>query len=916
MKNVVQKVLALLLVAVMLCGMMPAVSHAASGYSISAEDSVFGTAKVRAGETVKLSIVVDGAPFNGMEAMLVYNKNLLRLESAEGAAVQSFVNNGVLELYTLRHQPYAAGTCVAELVFTALGDMVETTASFELRGATAGDYDVFISGDAQQIPAYGDEVTIKPHSVIKPDLFEGNAGVKHGGVYMFRAADSDYSYGLPAATMNGEPVKVVDMGGNRWRIENVTGDIVIVDPRGDSTYDVVFGADEGIENIPENGTVTAGEDFVFTVPTLKGYAIGVEVRINGVDFAVEIVDGKVTIPGNAIVGDVSVYFTKTVDNECTEDEHVFEEPVYKWSSNYSTCTAVRVCGCGEKKEEETVRSTVKEDENGKTYTAQFQNPAFEKQVKAVEHSNENITVRFRLIGDGIHDDGAEGHEKYVTWIPTRTYEIAKGSTVLDLLVLALAENGLSYECKNDYYLNAITAPAVLGGYWLYNGDNGPISGWMYTAGGIHPQVVMSAYELKENEYIIVHYCDDFTKEESPGAPHYQRWLEAADISPEEYVHGKESGTEEKPGETVTVIPNITVQGDKATANVTSSAITGALEEAKNNGKVESVTITPTTANKVDSISVNIPKVSVSEVAQSGLKMTVEMEMASVKISTEALEDVSSQPGRTVSVSAQKTENDEVSVSVSVDGRDLESVSGGIVVSLPVESDDQDNSSKVLIIVDKEGKETIVKKSDVTDESVSGLLDGSAVIKITDNKKEFDDIENHWSESSVDFVASRELFNGVAERLFAPDGTMTRAMLVTVLHRLENEPVDEEHAHGFEDVEDDTWYSDAVAWANAVGIIEGHSDSIFDPNGEITREQMAVILYRYAEYLEMSTDHKGDLTRFVDHEETSDWAIEGKTWAVGAGIIEGKENNRLDPTGNTTRAEIATVLKRLIKLMLR
>lgn len=916
MKNILKKTLALLLVAVMLCGMMPAVSHAVSEYSISVEDSVVGTAKVKAGETVKLSIVVDGAPFNGMEALLTYDKNLLRLESADGAAVQSYGSNGSVELYTLRHVPYESGACVAQLVFTALGDIAETTAKFKLSGATAGDYGVFVSGDAQQITTYNDEVIIKPHSVIKPDLFEGNDGVKHGGTYMFQAVDGSYNYGLPSATMNGEPVEVIAMGSNRWRINNVTGDIVIVDPRGDRSYDVIFGADEGIENIPENGTVTAGEDFVFTVPTLKGYAIGVEVRINGIDFAVEVVDGKVTIPGNAIVGDVTVYFTKTVDNECSEDEHVFENPVYKWSSDNSTCTAVRVCSCGEMKEEETVRSTVKADEEGKTYTAEFQNPAFEKQIKYVKYSEENITVRFRLIGDSIHDDGAEGHEQYVTWISTKTYEIPKGSTALDLLVLALTENGLSYECKNDYYLNAIKAPAVLGGYWLYNGDNGSIAGWMYTAGGIHPQVVMSAYELKDNESIIVHYCDDFTQEEHPSAPYYQRWLEAADISPEEYILGKEDAKEEeKPGETVTIVPNITVQGNKANASVTSSAVAGALEEAKTNENVDSITITPTTANKVDSVSVSIPKTSVSEVAQSGLKLTVETEIADVKISAGALEDVASQVGWTVSVSTEKTENDEVSVSVSVDGRNLESISGGIVVALPAESSGQDNNSKVMVIVDEEGNETLVKKSDVTDESVSGLLEGSATIKVTDNKKEFDDVENHWSESAVDFVAARELFNGVAERLFAPDGSMTRAMLVTVLYRLENEPTDEVYVHGFEDVEDDTWYSEAIAWANALGIVEGHSDICFDPDGEITREQMAVILYRYAEYMEMSTDQEGDLSKFVDHEETSDWAIEGKKWAVGAGIIEGKENNKLDPAGNATRAEVATVLKRLVKLML-
>ena len=139
------------------------------------------------------------------------------------------------------------------------------------------------------------------------------------------------------------------------------------------------------------------------------------------------------------------------------------------------------------------------------------------------------------------------------------------------------------------------------------------------------------------------------------------------------------------------------------------------------------------------------------------------------------------------------------------------------------------------------------------------------------------------------------------------------MLVTVLYRLEDEP-EHEHTNGFADVEDNRWYTDAVAWANSVGIVEGHSDEIFDPHGEVTREQIAVILHRYAEYLEMSTQQKGDMTQFVDHHETSDWALEAKSWAVGAGLIIGKDGNRLDPTGDATRAEVATILERLVGLM--
>jgi len=241
---------------------------------------------------------------------------------------------------------------------------------------------------------------------------------------------------------------------------------------------------------------------------------------------------------------------------------------------------------------------------------------------------------------------------------------------------------------------------------------------------------------------------------------------------------------------------------------------------------------------------------------------------------------------------------------------LNVINGGIVVTLPAE-----DTGKVLVIVNEDGSETVVKKSVAGEDGISAVLEGSATVKLVDNKKEFNDVAKHWGASAIEFATSRELFNGVDEGVFDPDGTMTRAMLVTVLHRLEGEPEHGGHNHGFEDVAHDQWYSDAVAWANELGIVEGHSDEEFDPHGEVTREQIAVILHRYAEYLEMSTHHEGDMTQFHDHHETSDWALEAKTWAVGAGLINGKDGNRLDPTGDATRAEVATILERLVGLMM-
>lgn len=109
-----------------------------------------------------------------------------------------------------------------------------------------------------------------------------------------------------------------------------------------------------------------------------------------------------------------------------------------------------------------------------------------------------------------------------------------------------------------------------------------------------------------------------------------------------------------------------------------------------------------------------------------------------------------------------------------------------------------------------------------------------------------------------------------------------------------------------------WYTDAVNWAASKGIVKGYSDTVFAPSDTVTREQLAVILYRYAEYKEYDVSAKGDLATFVDSTDTSSWAAEAMEWAVGSGLLTGKDGGRLDPTGTATRAEIATILMRFVE----
>ncbi|MBQ4566081.1 MAG: S-layer homology domain-containing protein, partial [Oscillospiraceae bacterium] len=169
--------------------------------------------------------------------------------------------------------------------------------------------------------------------------------------------------------------------------------------------------------------------------------------------------------------------------------------------------------------------------------------------------------------------------------------------------------------------------------------------------------------------------------------------------------------------------------------------------------------------------------------------------------------------------------------------------------------------------------------------------------------------NVWYSDAVEYAVENGLFNGMSKNTFEPDTSMTRAMLVTVLWRYAGEPAEGENT--FTDVPAGLWYTDAVAWAAHNNIVSGVGDNKFDPNGNITREQMATILYRYASSQGLDTSAKADLSAFPDAGNISGYAQSPLGWAVAEGLIKGSDGKLL-PQGNATRAQVATILMRFIE----
>ena len=185
------------------------------------------------------------------------------------------------------------------------------------------------------------------------------------------------------------------------------------------------------------------------------------------------------------------------------------------------------------------------------------------------------------------------------------------------------------------------------------------------------------------------------------------------------------------------------------------------------------------------------------------------------------------------------------------------------------------------------------------------------VEFTNGKLPFTDVrESDWFYEDVAFAYENGLFAGTSDTTFSPNAAMTRAMLVTVLYRLEGEPTVYGRS-GFSDVQYNGYYEDAVTWAADNNIVNGTSTATFSPNANVTREQMAAILYRYAQYKKYNTAASASLNGFTDHASVSGYAAASLEWAVSEKLVNGSAG-KLMPTGNATRAQVAAILHRFVE----
>lgn len=367
-----------------------------------------------------------------------------------------------------------------------------------------------------------------------------------------------------------------------------------------------------------------------------------------------------------------------------------------------------------------------------------------------------------------------------------------------------------------------------------------------------------------------------------------------------------TNTNTQGGETstkTTAVPSATTQGGEASASVSTAMGNEIVKQAVEN-KSESVVISPKVTGNVTKTQVSIPASTVGQIgSQTGASLTVSTPVADVTIPNGGLGSLAS-PGGTVTVTAEQVGNS-VQLTVTAGGEAVANVPGGVTLTVPAENT---NPGTVAMLVHADGTREVVRKSVAGETNITIPLAGSAKLVITENSKPFEDVPaTSWAADAAAFVSAHELFHGTAPGQFSPNAPMSRGMLAVVLHNLESNP-NQAFTGIFGDVDSGQWYAEGVSWAAANGIVDGYGNGQFGPNNPITREQLAVMLWRYAGRPEPKTKELD----FTDAGKASGYALEALQWAVEQGIIQGKGNGILDPKGTATRAQAAQMLMNFLK----
>lgn len=347
----------------------------------------------------------------------------------------------------------------------------------------------------------------------------------------------------------------------------------------------------------------------------------------------------------------------------------------------------------------------------------------------------------------------------------------------------------------------------------------------------------------------------------------------------------------------TLTPSAVISGNTAAVTVSFAGAGKALNQVQS-GKSGQVVIAPEVPDWVHRVKVSIPGSFLSQIGSlTQADLVVRTPAAQVTVPNAGLMGLS---GGTVTLTTN-LDQDRVECSISTGTQVVDRIPGGITLVVPM---DNPAPGAAAVLLRSDGTRQVIRKSVVHSGNMTIPLSGSATLEIVDNTKRFFDVPgDNWAFNAVAYASSHELFNGTGDGTFAPDASMTRGMLAVVLHNLENTPP-ASYGNIFLDVSASGWNDQAIAWAFSEGIVSGYGDGLFGPDDNITREQLAVMLWRYAGS-PMPVEKE---MLFSDIDKAGNYSLDALRWAVENGIISGYTDNRLGPNELATRAQTAQMLK--------
>jgi hypothetical protein len=445
----------------------------------------------------------------------------------------------------------------------------------------------------------------------------------------------------------------------------------------------------------------------------------------------------------------------------------------------------------------------------------------------------------------------------------QTVSLSSGSTVFDALDAALAAAGISYREPSSGYIDQINGLSEL--------DHGSKSGWLYRVNGVTATVSCRNYQLTSNDSVVWFYSDDYTSE---------------------YGSEEWSGTPQpKP---ISAAKTITA-GSDGSASIGSADLASLTE---NGG----------------SLSVETGIGSVALTAK-GTGILADMLDSNQKLSISVTKPDAAKSN--FAVIADDKAIATLDISITAGSMDITENFGTMTVMVDVGKSYANQTLRILHLKDDGRYEILTGNVDTNGRLSFDTISLSAFVVFAEGsvpvEYRFRDVEKDaWYKDYVQYVYGNGIMTGVSDTSFEPGTVMSRAMLVTVLYRM-----DGKHNVGFSSAFKDvssssTWYYDAVQWASKNGIVGGYGNGMFGPGDDVTREQMVTIFYRFAKYKSYGSSKTAGLSAYSDLSSVSDWAIEAFRWAVGNGIVSGTSGKTLSPLDRGSRCEAAAVIVRFLK----